>query len=69
MSRRVVLSVLSQMVLLLLAQATTYLLLHKQGTYESPLLDPDNLELSSQDNTALFKQSSACPCVSSLLPG
>lgn len=58
MSRRVVLSLLSQMVLLILAQATVYLLLHRQHDfYEAPILDPENLELSDQDNTVLFKTS------------
>ncbi|CEH14397.1 ca-transporting atpase [Ceraceosorus bombacis] len=58
MSRRVVLSLLSQMVLLILAQATVYLLLHRQHDfYEAPILDPENLELSDQDNTILFKTS------------
>lgn len=57
MSRRVVLSLLSQMVLLLLASATAFLLLHRQSWYVAPELNPDDLVLEGFDNTVLFKQS------------
>lgn len=56
-SRRNLLSVLSQFVLLVLAQVTVYVVLHKQDFYVPPDNDPEDLDLHTQDNTVLFKTS------------
>lgn len=57
MCRRVVCSLIGQMILLILSQATVYILLHKQSFYIPPELDPANLQLNDQDNTAVFLSS------------
>ncbi|UZJ53812.1 hypothetical protein CBS101457_003132 [Exobasidium rhododendri] len=56
-SRRNLVSIMNQFVLLVLAQLVIYLVLHQQEYYEPPQNDPDNLDLNTQDNTALFKTS------------
>jgi len=56
-SRRNLVSIMSQFILLILAQLTVYLVLHRQSYYEPPEYAPDDLDLNTQDNTALFKTS------------
>ena len=52
-----VVSTLGQVVLLFLAQTVIYVQLHKQSWYQEPDFEPENLQLNTQDNTALFRTS------------
>jgi cation-transporting ATPase 13A2 len=56
-SRKNLVSIFSQFVLLIFAQVTIFLVLHNQSYYQPPADDPDDLELDTQDNTVLFKTS------------
>lgn len=56
-SRRNLVSVLNQFVLLVLAQVIVYVVLHGKSFYQAPDYDPEDLDLHTQDNTVLFKTS------------
>ncbi|PWN47581.1 hypothetical protein IE53DRAFT_335199 [Violaceomyces palustris] len=50
-------SMLGQVILVFLSQTVVHLTLRSRSWYQPPNLDPSDLELKNQDNTALFKAS------------
>ncbi|CAO1635479.1 unnamed protein product [Sympodiomycopsis kandeliae] len=57
MTRRIILSFIGPIIFLTLAQATPYIVLHKQSWYEKPEVDAEDLELNSYDTTVVAKTS------------
>lgn len=55
MTRRIVLSLLGAIVLLIIAQTVPYVILHKQSWYEQPPFQPADLSLTNQDNSVVSK--------------
>lgn len=55
LTRRVVLSLLGNILFIIVAITVPYVVLHKQEWYERPEFDPEELSLENQDNTVVSK--------------